>query len=321
MKAIVHDRYGAFDLLGLRDIDKPVIAPDQVLVRVHSAGLHVGDCFGVRGAPLLMRVASGLFRPKLGIPGFDLAGTIEAAGKNVTRFELGDQVFGASFGTCAEYASAKEDHLALKPANLSFEQAAAIPTSGLAALHALRDVAKVQSGQKILINGASGGVGHFAVQIGKSYGAEVTGVCSTRNVELVRSVGADHVIDYSQEDFTKVGLRFDLIFDNVENRSLADCRRALTAHGMLILNSGTGAKGLKLLARLLTPILLSPFVRQDLRRFLSVPNHEDLVVLKELVEAGNLTPFIEKSYALKETPEALRHIDEGHARGKVVVRV
>lgn len=321
MEAIVHDQYGPFDLLVLREIQEPTVGADEVLVRVHAAGLHVGDCFGVRGTPWLMRVSSGLLRPKLGIPGFDLAGTVEAVGKRANRFAPGDRVFGASFGTCAEYASSKEDHLAVMPANLSFEQAAAIPTSGLAALHALRDVADVQPGQRVLINGASGGVGHFAVQIAKSYGAVVTGVCSTRNVDLLHSLGADHVIDYSREDFAAGGPRFDLIFDNVENRSLADCRRALTADGMLILNSGTGAKGLKMFARLLKPIALSPFVRHKLRRYLSVPNHEDLVVLKEHAEAGKLTPFIEQTYALPETPDALRHIDEGHARGKLVVRV
>ena len=228
MKAIVHDKYGSMDLLVVRDIDKPIVKDDEVLVRVCAAGLHVGDCFGVRGAPLLMRVVSGLLKPKLGVPGFDLAGQVEAVGKNVKRFKPGDEVFGASMGTCAEYARAGENELALKPANLSFEQAGAIATSGLAALHALRDVAKVLPGQRVLINGASGGVGHFAVQIAKSYGAEVTGVCSTRNADMVRSIGADHVIDYTREDFAQGGPRHDLVFDNVENRSLADCRRALT---------------------------------------------------------------------------------------------
>jgi NADPH:quinone reductase-like Zn-dependent oxidoreductase len=321
MRAIVHDAYGSFDLLSLRHIERPLIGDDEVLVRIHAAGLHVGDCFAVRGAPFVVRFATGLLKPKHGVPGFDLAGTVEALGKNVTRFKPGDEVFGASFGTCAEYVSAKADHLALRPASLGFEQAAAIPTSGLAALHALRDVAKLKPGQKVLINGASGGVGHFAVQIAKSYGAEVTGVCSTRNVEMLRSIGADQVIDYSHEDFAEGGPRYDLIFDNVENRTLADCRRALTADGMLILNSGTGAKGLKMLARLLKPILLSPFVRHDLRRYLSVPNHEDLVVLSELVQSKQLTPSVEKVYALEETAEALAQIEEGHVRGKIVVRV
>jgi NADPH:quinone reductase-like Zn-dependent oxidoreductase len=321
MKAIVHDQYGAFELLALRDIDKPAINDEQVLVRVHAAGLHVGDCFGVKGSPLPMRVVSGIFKPKIGIPGFDLAGRVEAVGAKVTQFQSGDEVFGASMGTCAEYALAAENELALKPAGLDFEQAASLPTSALAALHALRDVMKIKPGQKILINGASGGVGHFAIQIAKSRGAEVTGVCSTANADMVRSLGADHVIDYTREDFAAGGPRFDFIFDNVENRSLADCRRALTPDGTLLLNSGTGAPGIRMMVRLIKPLLLSPFARQHLRRYLSVPNHADLVVLKELVEAGKLEPVIGQTYKLEETADALRHIDGGHARGKAVVNI
>jgi len=321
MKAIVHEQYGAFELLELRDIDKPAINDEQILVRVHAAGLHVGDCFGVRGSPLPMRVVSGIFKPKIGVPGFDLAGRVEAVGAKVTQFKPGDEVFGASVGTCAEYALATENELALKPTDLSFEQAAALPTSALAALHAMRDVMKIKPGQKILINGASGGVGHFAVQIAKSYGAEVTGVCSTANADMVRSLGADHVIDYTREDFANGGPRFDLILDNLENRSLADCRRALTPDGTLLLNSGTGAQGVRMMVRLLKPLLLSPFLRQHLRRYLSVPNHADLVVLKELVEAGKLEPVIGQTYELGETADALRHIDGGHARGKTVVSI
>lgn len=319
MKAIVHDQYGAFELLELRDIAKPAINDEQVLVRVHAAGLHVGDCFGVRGSPLPMRVVSGIFKPKLGIPGFDLAGRVEAVGAKVTRFQPGDEVFGASMGTCAEYARATENELALKPTGLGFEQAAALPTSALAALHALRDVMQIKPGQNILINGASGGVGHFAVQIAKSYGAEVTGVCSTVNIDMVRSLGADHVIDYSREDFATGSARFDFIYDNIENRSLADCRRVLTPDGTLLLNSGTGARGIRMMVRLLKPLLLSPFVRQHLRRYLSVPNHADLLVLKELVEAQQLIPVIGNTYELGKTADALRHIESGHARGKAVV--
>lgn len=228
-------------------------------------------------------------------------------------------MFGACNGACAEYACVGQDKLALKPANLTFAEAAAVPTSALAALHALRDVGKVQPGQKVLINGASGGVGTFAVQIAKSFGAEVTAVCSTTNVDTVRSIGADHVIDYTQQDFTQGGKRYDLIFDNVENRSLSDCRRALTPSGTLILNSGTGAHGIGMLVRLVKPLVLSPFVRQNLRRYLSVPNHEDLVILKELVESRKLTPVIDRKYPLHETPAALGYIEGGHARGKVVI--
>lgn len=321
MKAIVHDTYGSLDVLGVRDIDKPVVKDNEVLVRVHAAGLHVGDCFGVRGAPFAMRMVTGLLKPKYGVPGFDMAGQVEAVGNNVTQFRPGHEVFGACNGACAEYASAAEDKLALKPANLTFEQAAALPTSALAALHALRDVGKLQPGQKVLINGASGGVGTFAVQMAKSFGAEVTGVCGTRNVDTVRSIGADRVIDYTQEDFTHGGEHYDLILDNIENRSLADCRRALTPGGTLILNSGTGAHGMGMLVRLVRPLVLSPFVRHNLRRYLSVPNHEDLVVLKELVESGKLTPIIDKVYPLHETAAALAYIEGGHARGKVVITV
>jgi NADPH:quinone reductase-like Zn-dependent oxidoreductase len=230
-------------------------------------------------------------------------------------------VFGACQGACAEYAKTGEVKLALKPAGLTFEEAAALPTSALAALHALRDVGKVQPGQNVLINGASGGVGSFAVQIAKSFGAEVTGVCSTSNIEMVRSLGADHVIDYTREDFTRGSTRYDLIFDNVENRPLSDCRRALTPAGTLILNSGSGAQGFKMLVRLVKPLVLSPFVRQHLRRYLSTPNHADLETLKSLVESGKLRPVIDRAYALHETGAALRYIDAGHARGKVAVSV
>jgi NADPH:quinone reductase-like Zn-dependent oxidoreductase len=319
MRAIVHDRYGSPDVLRVRDIDKPVVTDDEVLVRVHAAGLHVGDCFGVRGAPLPMRMATGLRKPRYGVPGFDLAGHVEAVGSSVTQFRPGDEVFGGCHGACAEYARAKEDKLALKPANLTFEEAAAVPTSAVAALQALRDVGKVQRGQQVLINGASGGVGTFAVQIAKAFGAEVTGVCGTMNVDMVLSIGADHVIDYSYQDFVGGGYRYDLILDNVENRSLAECRRALTPSGTLILNSGTGARGIRLMVRLVTPLVLSRFTRQTLRRYLSTPNHQDLVVLTDLIESGKLTPVIDKTYALGETPAALRHIEGGHVRGKVVI--
>ena len=321
MKAIAYDNYGSLDVLSIRNIEKPAAKDDGVLVRVEAAGLHVGDCFGVRGEPFAMRVVSGLLRPKYGVPGFDLAGHVEAVGKNVKRFKPGDEVFGVSTGTCAEYACAAEDKLALKPANLTFEAAAAVPTSALAALHALRDAGEVQPGQRVLINGASGGVGTFAVQIAKAFGAEVTGVCSTTNVDMVRSIGADYVIDYTQEDFTWDGQRYGLILDNVENRSLSECRRALAPSGTLVLNSGTGARGIGMLVRLLKPLVVSPFVRQNLRRYLSVPKHEDLLVLKEMVESGKLTPVIDRTYPLRETPAALGYIEGGHARGKVVVTV
>lgn len=318
MKAVVQDEYGAPETLSLREIDVPAIGDKEVLVRVHAAGLHRGDCFSVRGSPFVVRLMTGLRRPKYGVPGFDVAGHVEAVGGSVTDFRRGDEVFGVGTGTCAEYTRASGDTLALKPKHLTFEQAAAIPTSALAALHGLRDAGKLRPGQRVLINGASGGVGTFAVQIAKALGAVVTGVCGAQNVEMVRSIGADRVIDYGQEDFTRTG-PYDLILDNVENRSLSDVRRALAPGGTLVLNSGTGAGGIALLLRLIRPLVLSPFVGQDMRRFVSNPNRNDLGFLRALAEQGKLRPVIERTCALPETPAALRHIEEGHARGKVVV--
>jgi len=323
---VVHERYGApEEVLKSRRIDKPQIGRDEVLVRVHAAGLHVGDCFGVRGSPWPLRAVTGLRRPRYGVPGLDVAGQVEAVGSKVTRFQPGDEVLGAcnwpAAGGCAEYTVAGEDKLVPKPVELTYQEAAAIPTSALAALHGLRDAGNLQPGQNILINGASGGVGTFAVQIGKILGAEVTGVCSTANVAMVRSLGADHVFDYTKADFTTARSRYDLILDNVENRSLTDVRRALKPRGTLVLNSGTGAGGMKLMGRLVRPLILSPFVRQRLRRYLSSPNRADLEVLKAFVEEGKLRPIIDSSFALEETPAAFRRIESGHARGKVVIAV
>ncbi len=318
MRAIVQTGYGSPDVLELKEIDKPEVEDDGVLVRVHATAIHAGDYFTMRGQPFAVRLAFGMSRPKGNyVPGYDVAGRVEAVGKSVTRLQPGDEVFGAcEGGGCAEYVSTAEDNLVLKPADVTFEQAAPIATSASAALHGLRDAGNVRSGQKVLINGASGGVGTFAVQIAKSYGAEVTGVCSTRNVDLVRSIGADHVIDYTQEDFTQGGPRYDLILDNVANHSLSDCRRALTPQGMLIPNSGHSG-----MAYIIKAAVSSLFVRQQGRPYLSTPNHEDLTVLKDLVEAGKVTPVIDKTYALSEVPEAMSHVGEGHARGKVVVTV
>jgi NADPH:quinone reductase-like Zn-dependent oxidoreductase len=322
MRAVVQSRYGPPDeVLELKEVATPVPKDGEVLVRVHAVGLNIGVCFGVRGAPFAMRLVTGLRKPKSGVPGFDLAGEVAAIGAGVAGFRPGDAVFGTGHGTCAEFARAPETTLAPRPATLSFEEAAAIPTSALTALHGLRDAGKLQPGQKVLINGAAGGVGTFAVQLAKALGAEVTGVCGTGNVELVRSLGADHVVDYTQQDFTRSGTQYDLIFDNVENRSLADCRRALSPTGTLVLNSGTGARGLGMLVRLIKPLVLSPFVRQNLRRYLSKPNRADLVVLQGLVEAGKLRPVIDKTYSLQEVPAALGYIEGGHARGKIVVTV
>ena len=319
MKAIVYDRYGSFEVLSLCDIAQPTIERDEVLVRVHAAGLHIGDCFGVHGAPFAMRAVSGFLRPKYGVPGFDLAGTVEAIGPDVTSCKPGDEVFGAGFGTCAEYARVKQATLAPKPRSLSFAQAAAIPTSGLAALAAIRDTAKLQAGRKLLVNGAAGGVGLFAVQIAKSLGAHGTGVCSSKSVELVRKSGADHAIDYASQDFTQGPARYEVILDNIENRSLSDIRRVLTPKGMLILNSGTGATGLAMMVRLLRPLVLNLFVSQHLRRFLSKPNRADLLTLAELADAGQLTPILDQTFPLSETRATLAHVESGLAHGKAVV--
>lgn len=318
MKAVVHDTYGPPDLLTVRDLPTPTIGPGDVLVQVSAAGLHVGDCFGVRGAPFPVRFVTGLVRPTPGVPGFDLAGRVVSIGSHVTRFRSGDAVFGVGRGTCAELAVAAEAQLQLKPPSLTFEQAAAIPTSAHTALHGLRDAGRLRPGQRVLINGASGGVGTFAVQIAKALGAEVTGVCSAANVPLIHSLGADHAIDYARQDFTRTG-PYDLVFDNIENRSIAECRRALTPGGTLVLNSGTGRRGLRFLARLVAPLMISPFVRHRIRRFLSTPNHKDLAVLAAWVESGALTPVIDRTCQLHETADALRHIETGHARGKVVI--
>jgi NADPH:quinone reductase-like Zn-dependent oxidoreductase len=321
MRAIVQDRYGPLEALESRDIPVPGVGDDEVLVRVRAAGLNIGVVFAVRGTPLAMRLESGLLRPKYGVPGYELSGQVEAAGAGVTAFRPGDEVFGVSRGTCAEYVRASQDGLAIKPAGLSHEQAAALPVSASAALHGLRDAGGLRPGQSVLINGASGGVGSFAVQIAKALGAEVTGVTSTRNVEMVRSLGADHVIDYTREDFTEGGRRYDLILDNVENRSLADCRRVLAPDGTLVLNSGTGAQGLAMAVRLVRPLVLSPFVHQRLRRYLSHPNRADLSLLSALVEEGKLRPVIDRVYPVQDAAAALRQIEAGHVRGKVVVTV
>jgi NADPH:quinone reductase-like Zn-dependent oxidoreductase len=319
MQAIVQDQYGSADVLELRDTDKPGIGDDEVLVRVHAASIHVGDWILMTGEPYVMRMATGLRRPKNPVPGTDVAGTIEAVGKDVQRLRPGDEVFGFCTGAFAEYAHASEDQFVLKPANLTFEQAAAVGVSATTALQLLRDDGKVKPGQKVLINGASGGVGTFAVQIAKAFGAEVTGVTSTRNVDLVRSIGADHVIDYTKEDFTAAGPRYDLILDNVGNHSMARTRRALTPDGTLISNGGGHAGGK--LARTVRAMLVSMFVRQQATPTVKTQNHDDLIALKAMVEAGKVTPVIDRTYALPETPKAIDHVATGHARGTVVLTV
>ncbi|MGZ8786511.1 MAG: NAD(P)-dependent alcohol dehydrogenase [Acidimicrobiia bacterium] len=322
MKAIVQDKYGSpEDVLELKEIGKPVVKDDEVLVRVRAASIHIGDFYGIKGVPYIMRMVFSLSRAKNRVPGTDIAGTVEGVGKNVTQLRPGDQVFGWCKGAFAEYVSVSEDALALKPADLTFEQAAAVGVSAFTALQALRDQGKVQPGQKVLITGASGGVGTFAVQIAKSSGAEVTGVCSTRNVDMVRSIGADQVIDYTQEDFTLGGQWYDLILDNVGNHSLSDTRRALTPKGTLLANGAPVSGWVGGLGFIVKAFVLSLFVRQQGRPFVSLPNKEDLATLKELVEAGKVTPVIDRTYPLSQTAEAIGHVGEGHARGKTVITV
>jgi len=319
MKAIVQDRYGSAEVLGRQDIGKPEIAENEVLVRVHAASIHVGDWILMTGEPFVMRLGTGLSKPKNRIPGTDIAGTVEAVGAQVHTFRPGDEVFGWCTGAFAEYASAPQDQLVAKPANLTFEEAAAVGVSATAALQLLRDDGKVQPRQKVLINGASGGVGTFAVQIAKALGAEVTGVCSARNADIVRSIGADHVIDYASEDFRQGTERYDLILDNIGDHSMADTRRALTPTGMLISNGGGHAAGK--LGRVIRGAFASMFVRQQARPSVKTQNRADLVALKALAEAGKVTPVIGGSYPLKETAEAIRQVATGHARGTLVIAV
>lgn len=321
MRAIVQHRYGAPDVLELQEVDEPVVQDDRVLVRVHAASVNPVDWHFTRGTPYLIRLEAGLRRPKVTRLGVDVAGRVEAVGRNVTLLQPGDEVFGQSRGSFAEYLSASEPGLARKPTNLTFEEAAAVPVAASTALQGLRDRGRIQPGQKVLVNGASGGVGTFAVQIAKSFGAEVTGVCSTRNVDLVRSLGADRVVDYTREDFTRSGQRYDLILEAVGNRSLADCRRVLGTNGALVLVGAPEGRWLGPLVRPVTALVLSRVGRQRMGSFLASRSRDDLAVLTELLEAGKVTPVIDRHYSLGEVPEALRYLEEGHARGKVVITV
>jgi NADPH:quinone reductase-like Zn-dependent oxidoreductase len=322
MKAIVHDSYGSPDVLGLEEIDKPVIGDDQVLVRVKAASVNPLDWHFMRGTPYLVRIQAGLSKPKRKTRGADLAGQVEAVGKSVTRLQPGDEVFGEASGAFAEYVAASEKVLAPKPPNISFEEAAAVPVAALTALQGLRDKAKIQSGHKVLINGASGGVGTFAVQIAKSFGAEVTGVCSSRNIDMVRSIGADDVIDYTQDDFTQTGQRYDVILDMVGSRSLSDCKRALNPEGVYV-SVGADEMGdwIGPLTHVFKVLLASRVGSQKMVPMLAKVSKEDLAVLGELLESGIVIPVIDRTYPLEETAEAIRYLEEGHARGKVVITV
>ncbi|MQA15069.1 MAG: zinc-binding dehydrogenase [Pseudonocardiaceae bacterium] len=323
MKAIVQDTYGSADVLELRDIERPQIADDEVLVRVHAAGVDPSVWHLMTGLAYVIRLAGfGLRAPKTPVRGSDLAGVVAAVGTNVTRFQPGDAVFGIGKGAFAEYARASEDKLAPKPAILTFDQAAAVGISGSTALQGLRDHARVRPGQDVLIVGASGGVGSYAVQLAKAFGAQVTGVCSTSKVDLVRSLGADHVIDYARDDFADGERRYDVILDIGGNSSLSRLRRALAPRGTLTIVGGEGGgRWLGGIDRLLRAHLLSLFVSQQLGSFINRENHQDLLVLADLIEAGKVMPAIDRTYPLGEAPNAIRYMEQGNARGKVVITV
>jgi NADPH:quinone reductase-like Zn-dependent oxidoreductase len=320
MKAIVRETYGSPDVLVLEEVPLPTLRDGDVLVRVHAASANAGDWHLLRGTPLPFRLVAGLRRPKFKIIGTDVAGHVEAVGRNVTQFRPGDEVFGelsrCGFGAYAEFAAAPEKALALKPANLSFEEAATIPTAGCTALQGLRK-GRIQRGQRVLINGASGGVGTFAVQIAKTFGTEVTAVCSTRNVDMMRSIGADHVLDYSKDDFAALGQRYDLILAANGNRSIWDYKRALSAHGSYVMSGGSNRQ-------LAEALLFGPLLsmgRQKFGNLLVKPNQADLMVLKELCETGKVRPVIDRRVPLSEVPAAVRYVEDGHARGKVAITV
>jgi len=324
MKAIVCHRYGAPEALKPEEIDKPSPGSSQVLIQIRAASLNALDWHFMKGRPPIARLFLGLRRPKLNRPGVDLAGRVESVGQSVTRFKPGDEVFGVCRGSLAEYACASEALLAMKPASVSFEEAAAVPVAGLTALQGLREHGRIQQGQRVLINGAAGGVGTFAVQIAKSFGADVTGVCSTRNVEMVRSIGADRVVDYTLADFTRSGQRYDMIFDVVANHSFSACQRVLSPRGTLVVAGGGGADGHALgrrLGRTLTGALISRFAGQRMTFFVARPNQGDLVTLGDLLESREVTPVLDGRHRLSETSEAFRRLAGGHARGKIVVTV
>jgi NADPH:quinone reductase-like Zn-dependent oxidoreductase len=323
MKAIVYRCYGSPEVLKLEEIAKPSVADDRMIVRVHAASVNPLDWHYMRGEPYFMRAMAGMGKPDSIYMGVDFAGTVESVGKNVTRFKPGDEVFGGRDGAFGEYVSvAEKGSLAMKPTNMTFEQAAAVPIAAITALQALRDKGNLQAGQSVLINGASGGVGTFAVQIAKVYGANVTGVCSTRNLDLVRSIGADQVIDYTREDFTKLSQQYDLIIDTVGTHSLSDYRRVLKPNGALvILGSQDKGRWLGPMWGLVDAKLYSPFVSQKFVFLLAELNPKDLDTLRDWMQAGKVTPVIDRRYALSEVPEAIRYLEQGHARGKVIVTV
>ena len=320
MKAITYAQYGSPDVLQFKEVPQPSPKEDEILIKVHAVSINAADLHLMRADPFLIRFAFGLFKPKIQILGADVAGEVEAVGKNVTQFKSGDAVFGdlsgCGFGGFAEYVCAPETVLALKPANLSFEEAAAMPMASITALQGLRDIGSIKAGQKVLIYGASGGVGTFAVQIAKSFGAEVTAVCSTPKVDIARALGADHVIDYTREDFTQNGQQYDLILAANGNRSLADFEKALTSIGTYVMSGGAPSQMFQ--AILLGPIR-SKSGGKSIKNFIAKPNQADLNTMKGLVEAGQVKPVIDKRYPLMETPSAMRYLEDGHAGGKIVI--
>jgi len=322
MKAVVYTKYGSPDVLQLKEVEKPTPKDNEVLIRIHAASANAADWHLLRGDPFLLRLGYGLLKPNNTILGADIAGRVEAVGNNVTQFQPGDEVFGdisgCGLGGFAEYVSVPEHAVISKPASMTFEEAAAVPMAAVTALQGLRDKGQIQPGHKVLIHGASGGVGTFAVQIAKAFRAEVTAVCSTRKVDLVRSIGADHVIDYTQEDFTKNGQRYDLILAANGNRSMFAYKRALAPKGRYVVTGGSMAQLFQ--AMLLGP-LLSTAGRQNMGNVLARPNQKDLACMKELLEAGKVIPVIDRCYPLSETAEAIRYLEAGHARGKVVITV
>lgn len=322
MNAIVHSAYGSADVLRLTRLPVPAIGPDDVLVRVRAASVNHADLVYLTGEPLIARLAFGIRKPKEAVRGKDVAGIVESVGENVAGFRSGDEVYAeVEAGGFAEFVRVPAKDLALKPKNLTFEQAAAVPLSGRTALQGLRDGGRVQPGQSVLINGASGGVGTFAVQIAKALGAEVTAVCSARNTELIRSLGADHVIDYSSVDFTARPERYDVIFDSIGNHSLSSLRRTLTPTGRLVLSSGTGGRVFGPMGRIIRALAISPFVSQTLGVFSAVLGAKDLDVLRDVIESGAVTPAIDRSFALVDSPAAVRYFVEEHARAKVTISI
>lgn len=323
MKAAVFHRYGPPEQIEVKEIATPTVGDDGVLVRVRAASLNALDWRVMRGSPYVARLmpGMGLRRPTTSVPGVDLAGEVVEVGRDVREFRPGDEVVGNRGGTCAEYVLGKGRHFVPKPARLTFEQAAAIPVAGLTALQGLRDMGRLRLSQKVLINGSSGGVGTFAVQIAKALGAEVTAVCSTRSVDMVRSIGADRVIDRTREDFTRSGQRYDVLFDVAGDRSLSACRRALTRDGILVIAGGSYARWLGPITRFLQAALLDRFVSQRLAPFISKSSKDDLLALVELIEAGKLTPVIDRTYPLSETAQAIRYMEERGAQGKVIITI